>query len=124
MKLYLHQDHESLKEGDVVEIKEMSGFDAESKAYKHPRELFFITENGIKIEWNKVSVSCFIERNETTSFLEDMFEHYRREADQRLKDERNYGWTQRNYNDYLEDKHSTLIEIVVQYERKRCGIVG
>lgn len=120
MKLYLHQDHESLKEGDIVEIKEMSGFDIESKTYEHPRELFFITQNGVKIIWNKVSISCYIERNETTLFLETMFEHYRLEADERLRDVRNYEWTQRNFDDYLEDKHSTLLEILIEHEQGRA----
>lgn len=121
MKLYLHQDHESLKEGDVVEIKEMSGFDLESKTYEHSREKFFITQNGIKIVWNKVKISCFIERNETTSFLDDMFDHYRLEADKKMKDVRNYEWTQRNYDDYLEDNHSTLVEILIAYEHQRVA---
>ncbi|MDF2648243.1 MAG: hypothetical protein K0Q73_4048 [Paenibacillus sp.] len=121
MKLYLHQDHESLKKDDIVEVKEISGFNEESRTFEHPHDLFFITQNGVKIIWNKVKVSCYIERNETTSFLESMFDHYGIEADKRMKDVHNYEWTQRNYDDYLEDKHSTLVEMLIEYERKRVS---
>ncbi|MGG2201904.1 hypothetical protein [Paenibacillus validus] len=123
MKLYLHQDHESLKEGDVVEIKEINGFDPETKTRSIPErfEYFFTTTCGVKIVWNKVRISCFIERNETTSFIEGMFDHYRLEADKRMKDVHNYEWTQRNYDDYLEDKHSTVVEILIAYEHQRVS---
>lgn len=120
MKLCLHEKHESLNEGDIVVIKEMSGFDLELKTYKHPKELFFTVDKGVKIVWNKVAISCYIERNETTSFLEEMFDHYRLEADERMKDTGNYEWTQRNYDDYLEDKHTTLVEVLIAYEQKRA----
>lgn len=121
MKFYLHQDHESLKDGDIVEIKEMSGFDSNTKAFEHPRDLFFITQNGVKIIWNKVNISCYIERNETTSFLENMFDYYQTEADKKMKDTANYEWSQRNYDDYLEEKHSTLVEVLIEYEKQRVS---
>jgi hypothetical protein len=121
MKLYLHQDHESLHKGDIVEIKEINGFNNDTKTYSIPKhyEYYFITKCGVKIIWNEVNISCYIERNETTSFLESMFDYYRLEADKRKMDVHNYEWTQRNYDDYLEDKHGTLIEILIAYERKR-----
>lgn len=124
MKLYLRQDHESLKEGDIVEIKEMSGFNVESGKYEYPREMFFVTQNGVKIVWNKVLISCYIERNETTAFLDSMFDYYLMEADKRMKDVNNYEWTRSSYDEFLEDKHSTLVEILVEYERKRASKVG
>lgn len=119
MKLYLHQDHESLHKGDVVEIKEIGGYDSKTNTFKHSGELFFITSNGVKIIWNEVPISCYIERDATTSFLESMFDHYRVQADRNLKDVANYEWSQRNYNDFLEDKHSTLVEMLIAYERQR-----
>ncbi|MFD2328787.1 hypothetical protein ACFSR7_05940 [Cohnella sp. GCM10020058] len=119
MKLYLHQEHEGLKEGDVVTIQEVSGFDPETRAYKTPRELYFIAADGLKIVWNEVKISCYIERNETTSFLESMFKYYQRQADEMLKDVRNYEWTKRNHEDFLDEKHTTLLELLIQYEYER-----
>lgn len=127
MKLYLHQDHEGLNEGNIVEIKEVNGFNKETNSYKFPigkGTRFFVTTNNVKIVWNEVNISCFIERNETTSFLESMFDHYKSEADKRMADFQNYEWTQNNYEHYLEDKHETLIEILVEYEHKRSFSEG
>lgn len=122
MKLYLHQDHETLKQGDIVEIEEVNGYDKATNTYKFPwgkGHLYFITKNGVKITWNEVKISCYIERDQTTSFLEKMIDHYRDVADRNLNDKENYGWEQRHYENFLEEKHGTLLEILLQYEYQR-----
>ncbi|MEE6146241.1 hypothetical protein V2151_26685 [Bacillus cereus] len=121
MKLYLHEEYESLQKGDIVTIREMSGFNKESNTYKYPLglgELFFITTDGVKIIWNKVSISCYIERDDITSFLEKMFNHYEVVAESNLHDP-SFEWNQDDYHRYLETKHETLIESVLEYEYGR-----
>lgn len=117
MKLYLRGNYELLKEGEVVEILEVNGYDRNSKKFTFPKDLFFIVENGLRITWNSVPVSCYIERDVTTSFIESMIEHFENEANARLKDVHSYEWNQRNYDDYLEEKYSTLNELLLEYER-------
>jgi hypothetical protein len=123
MKLYLHQDYKELKQDDIVEIAMVNGFDPERKIVNFPykSDPFFITTNGIKIIWNKVRVACLIERNETTSFIVSMSEHYKAQAERMLKDTANYEWTERNFEDYLEEKNETLFEMLLQYEKKRLN---
>lgn len=73
MKLCLHEDYKTIQKEAIVTIEEMSGFNKESNTFKYPfglGELFFITTDGVKIIWNEVSLSCFIDRDDTTSFLE------------------------------------------------------
>ncbi|HDX9577670.1 TPA: hypothetical protein ROX88_001167 [Bacillus pseudomycoides] len=126
MKLYIHHDYENLKTGDIVEIQDMSGFDKEKGIFTFPfgtGDLYFVTTNNVKIIWNEAKISCYIERDDTTAFLEKMFDHYKVLADQRMKDP-NYDWPERNYDDFLEDKYSTLEEIVLEYEYKRIKEIG
>ncbi|MCX9102864.1 hypothetical protein OKT77_25360 [Bacillus anthracis] len=121
MKLYLHEDFKSLRKGDIVTIHEMSGFDKESNQFKYPLglgELFFITTEGIKIIWNKVSISCYIERDETTTFLEKMVHNYKVIAESNLHDP-SFEWNQDDYDQYLETKHETLTELLLEYEYER-----
>lgn len=125
MKLFLHQDHESLRKGSIVEIKEMNGFNKDTHSYKFPwgkGSLYFITSDGVKIIWNEVSISCYVERDVTTSFLEKMLDHYVSEADRMMADVNNYEWSKDNYERYLEDKHSTLIELLIEYEHQRVSV--
>ncbi|OUC01057.1 hypothetical protein COK65_18705 [Bacillus thuringiensis] len=121
MKLYLHEDYKSLREGDIVTIHEMSGFDKERNQFEYPLglgELFFVTTEGIKITWNKVSISCYIERDDTTSFLEKMVQHYKVVAERNLQDS-SFEWNQGDYDQYLEEKYETLTELVLEYEYER-----
>lgn len=123
MKLCLHEDYESIKKDAIVTIEEMSGFNKESNTFKYPfglKELFFITTDGVKIIWNEVSLSCYIERDETISFLEKMFNHYKAMAAINLQDP-SYEWNQEDYNQYLERKHETLIETTLEYEYDRIN---
>ncbi|XKK19901.1 hypothetical protein HFP66_00685 [Bacillus sp. A17A.1] len=123
MKLCLHEDYESIKKDAIVTIEEMSGFNKESNTFKYPfglKELFFITTDGVKIIWNEVSLSCYIERDETISFLEKMFNHYKATAALNLQDP-SYEWNQEDYNQYLERKHETLIETTLEYEYERIN---
>jgi len=122
MKLYLHQDHEGLKKSSIVEIKEISGFDKTSWIFKFPwsKDLYFITAEGVKIVWGKVDISCYVECDQTTSFLEEMVERYELEAQRRLNDHDNYSWSIRDYEDYLEDKQETLLEVIIEYEHKKA----
>ncbi|HGH0915743.1 hypothetical protein [Bacillus cereus] len=81
-------------------------------------ELFFITTDGVKIIWNEVSLSCFIERDDTTSFLEKMLDHYN-ELAKGFFNNPSYEWSQEDYNKYLERKHETVVESILQYEYER-----
>ncbi|PEF66701.1 hypothetical protein [Bacillus cereus] len=121
MKLCLHEDYETIQKETIVTIAEMSGFNKESNTFKYPfglGELFFITTDGVKIIWNEVSLSCFIERDDTTSFLEKMLDHYNELAKGYLNDS-SYEWSQEDYNKYLESKHETVVESILQYEYER-----
>ncbi|PFZ90017.1 hypothetical protein [Bacillus wiedmannii] len=121
MKLCLHQDYETIQKEGIVTIEEMSGYNKESNTFKYPfglGELFFITTDGVKIIWNEVSLSCFIERDDTISFLEKMFDHYNELAKGHLNDP-SYEWSQEDYNQYLESKHETVVESILQYEYER-----
>lgn len=123
MKLYLHEEYESIQKDEIVTIEEMSGFDKESNTFKYPLglgELFFITTGGVKIIWNKVSLSCYIERDDTVSFLEKMFNHYKTVAENNLQDS-SYEWNQEHYNEYIERKHETLLEATLEYEYERIS---
>jgi hypothetical protein len=112
MRLYLLEEHEGLKEGQVVEIKEVN---------KKWGDYHFIVENGVKIGWNKIPVSCAVHRNETTEFLHRMFNHFENEARRMLADEEMYGWSQREYDRYLSEKNETLIDLLIQYEHERAN---
>ncbi|HDR5271829.1 hypothetical protein E8M24_29580 [Bacillus thuringiensis] len=121
MKLCLHEDYETIQKEAIVTIAKMSGFNKESDTFKYPfglGEMFFITTDGVKIIWNEVSLSCFIERDDTTSFLEKMFDHYNELAKGHLNDP-SYEWSQEDYNQYLESKHETVVESILQYEYER-----
>ncbi|MDV6040034.1 hypothetical protein N7X28_26705 [Bacillus sp. SM-B1] len=121
MKLCLHEDYKTIQKEAIVTIEEMSGFNKESNTFKYPfglGELFFITTDGVKIIWNEVSLSCFIDRDDTTSFLEKMLDHYNELAKGFLNDPSNE-WSQENYNKYLEGKHETVVESILQYEYER-----
>lgn len=121
MKLRLHEDYETIQKEAIVTIAEISGFNKESDTFKYPfglGEMFFITTDGVKIIWNEVSLSCFIERDDTTSFLEKMFDHYNELAKSHLNDP-SYEWSQEDYNQYLESKHETIIETILEYEYER-----
>ncbi|MGN7308901.1 hypothetical protein ACTHQ2_23445, partial [Bacillus subtilis] len=108
MRIYLHASHENYKESDVIEIEEINGYDLTSDTYQHPKDgdLHFITTDGTKIIWNQTPISCFIELDQTTMFLKDMFSHYQAEADKRLKDEKN----------------DHLLELLIVNEHKRCKL--
>lgn len=121
MKLCLHEDYKTIQKEAIVTIEEMSGFNKESNTFKYPfglGELFFITTDGVKIIWNEVSLSCFIDRDDTTSFLEKMLDHYNELAKGFLNDPSNE-WSQEDYNKYLEGKHETVVESILQYEYER-----
>lgn len=121
MKLCLHEDYKTIQKEAIVTIEEMSGFNKESNTFKYPfglGELFFITTDGVKIIWNEVSLSCFIDRDDTTSFLEKMLDHYNELAKGFLNGPSNE-WSQENYNKYLEGKHETVVESILQYEYER-----
>ncbi|PFN92147.1 hypothetical protein COJ67_03355 [Bacillus thuringiensis] len=121
MKLCLHQDYETIQKEGIVTIEEMSGYNMESNTFKYPfglGELFFITTDGVKIIWNDVSLSCYIERDDTTSFLEKMLGHYSKLAKTYLHDP-SYEWSQEDYNQYLASKHETIIETILKYEYER-----
>ncbi|PEN78355.1 hypothetical protein CN553_31005 [Bacillus cereus] len=121
MKLCLHEDYKTIQKEAIVTIEEMSGFNKESNTFKYPfglGELFFITTDGVKIIWNEVSLSCFIDRDNTTSFLEKMLDHYNELAKGFLNDPSNE-WSQEDYNKYLEGKHETVVESILQYEYER-----
>lgn len=121
MKLYLHDDYKTIQKEAIVTIEEMSGFNKENNTFKYPfglGELFFITTDGVKIIWNEVSLSCFIDRDDTTSFLEKMLDHYNELAKGFLNDPSNE-WSQEDYNKYLEGKHETVVESILQYEYER-----
>lgn len=121
MKLYFHKDYGPYKEGAVVEIEEMSGYNKETKTFKFPRELYFLTVDGVKIVWNEAPVSCYVERDKTTTFIANMFEYYKRDADEKMNDVRNYEWKKNDYDRYLEDKHETIIEVLLEYEKQRIN---
>ncbi|MGH1326469.1 hypothetical protein [Bacillus pretiosus] len=121
MKLCLHEDYETIQKDAIVTIEEMSGFNKESNTFKYPfglGELFFITTDGVKIIWNEVSLSCYIERDDTTSFLEKMIDHFNKLAKSCLHDP-SYEWSQENYNQYLVSKHETVVESILEYEYER-----
>lgn len=121
MKLCLHEDYKTIQKEAIVTIEEMSGFNKESNTFKYPfglGELFFITTDGVKIIWNEVSLSSFIDRDDTTSFLEKMLDHYNELAKGLLNDPSNE-WSQEDYNKYLEGKHETVVESILQYEYER-----
>ncbi|MDF9614191.1 hypothetical protein P5763_19285 [Bacillus cereus] len=121
MKLCLHEDYKTIQKEAIVTIEEMSGFNKDSNTFKYPfglGELFFITTDGVKIIWNEVSLSCFIDRDDTTSFLEKMLDHYNELAKGFLNDPSNE-WSQEDYNKYLEGKHETVVESILQYEYER-----
>lgn len=121
MKLCLHQDYETIQKEGIVTIEEISGYNKESNTFKYPfglGELFFITTDGVKIIWNEVSLSCYIERDDTTSFLEKMLDHYSKLAKTYLHDP-SYEWSQEDYNQYLVSKHETVVESILQYEYER-----
>lgn len=123
MKLYLHEEYESIQKDTIVTIEEMSGFNKELNTFKFPlgkSERFFITTDGVKIIWNEVSLSCYIERDETVSFLEKMFNHYKAIAAINLQDP-SYEWNQEDYNQYLDRKHETLLETTLEYEYERIN---
>lgn len=122
MKIYLHKEYAPYKEGGIAEIKEVNGFDSETETFKFPkpRELFFfVTTDNVKVDWKEVPVSCCVERNETTTFIDNMFSYYKKVADNKLNDVRNYEWKQNDYDNYLGDKHGTLVEMLVEYEKQR-----
>ncbi|MGD6840644.1 hypothetical protein ACQCVL_29990 [Bacillus thuringiensis] len=125
MKLWLHEEYKSIKKDTIVTIEEMSGFNKKSNTFKFPvglGELFFITTDGVKIIWNDVELSCYIEKNHTTSFLDNMFEHYNEVAERYLQDP-SYEWSQQDYNQYLVSKHENLVELILEYEYKRINKV-
>lgn len=121
MKLYLHEEYESIQKDTIVTIEDINGFNKEENTFKFPLgkgELFFITTDGVKIIWNEVSLSCYIERDETISFLEKMFNHYTAMAAINLQNP-SYEWDQEDHDQYLERKHETLIETTLEYEYER-----
>lgn len=120
MELYLHKDYETYKQGDVVQIKEIGGYGTGIKPFKI-EEYYFITTDDVKVLWNdkKIPVSCYVERNETTSHIESMIHVYEQEAGKRKQDV-NYGWSQREHDEFLENKKETLVELLAEYERKRA----
>ncbi|MGY1423672.1 hypothetical protein [Bacillus cereus] len=123
MQLYLHEEYESIQKDTIVTIEEMSGFNKERNTFQFPlgqKERFFITTDGVKIIWNEVSLSCYIERDEIISFLEKMFNHYKAMAALNLQGP-SYEWNQEDYNQYLERKHETLIETTLEYEYDRIN---
>lgn len=52
MKLFMHEDYETMPKEAIITIAEISGFNKESNTFKYPfgsGELFFITTDGVKI---------------------------------------------------------------------------
>ncbi|MBY7113406.1 hypothetical protein MKX31_27950 [Bacillus sp. FSL M8-0063] len=114
-------DYKTIQKEAIVTIEEMSGFNKESNTFKYPfglGELFFITSDSVKIIWNEVSLSCYIERGDTTSFLEKMLEYYNKLAKSYLHNP-SYEWSQENYNQYLVSKHEIVVESILEYEYER-----
>lgn len=123
MKLFMDEDHDILKKGDVVKIAQVNGFDPATGSYNTPKELYFLTTNGVKIVWNKVATRCYIERDQTTSFLSSMADHYETEAKRYLADTANYEWIQHDYDRFMQDKLETILEMLLEYEKRRIGDV-
>ncbi|KZE78145.1 hypothetical protein AV654_19410 [Paenibacillus elgii] len=119
MKLYLNEDHDILKKGDVIEIAQVNGYDQATGIYNHPRELYFVTTNGVKILWNKVATRCYIEKDATTYFISSMADHYETEAKRCLADTTNYEWTERDFDRFMQDKLETILEMLLEYEKRR-----
>lgn len=125
MKIVLQQElHDHIEVTEVLEIAKVNGYDLPTDTYHHPKDgdLHFITTEGLKIVWNQVAISCFIELDQTTTFLKEMFNHYRNEAERRLNEPK-YDWDQRDYDQYIKDKNDQLLEMLIVNEHKRCESV-
>lgn len=116
MQICFKEDYQSYRTDQVAEIRDVNGFDKQTGEMKQPRDLFFITTDDVKVTWNEVPVLCYIERNETTSFIDSMFDYYEDEA--KVAKEKN-DWSEFEFERYLEEKYNVLHDVLVKYEHER-----